>query len=92
MMSGIEQEIKMKESAKQTQSDVNYPPSMQEIKIYFNQKGMPDCEADNFYRFYEKKRWTGKNGYFYKNWKQIAYRWIADVVKAHPFLFDRRIH
>jgi len=77
---------------RQAHSEANHPPSIQDVKVYFNQKGMPDCEADTFYRFYDKKRWTSKNEHFYKDWKQIAYRWIARVVRFDPFLFDRRIH
>ncbi len=82
----------MRESTRQTHPDVNNSPSIQEVKIYFDQKGIPKCEASKFYQFYENKQWTSKNGHFYKDWKQIAYRWIAKVVNSHPFLFDRRIH
>jgi hypothetical protein len=91
-MSGTKQELNMKKSMSQTHSYANHPPSMQDVKIYFNQKGMPECEANEFYQFYERKQWTSKKGCFFKDWKQIAYRWIAKVVISHPSLFDRRIH
>ncbi|OJW01070.1 MAG: hypothetical protein BGO52_06435 [Sphingobacteriales bacterium 44-61] len=82
----------MRASTRPTHPVVNHSPSIQEVKIYFDQKGMPECEANEFYQFYEKKHWTSKKGYFFKDWKQIAYRWIAKVVKSHPSLFDRQIH
>lgn len=68
------------------------PPSIRDVKIYFSQKGMPDYEAENFYQFYEKNHWKSKNGFVFKDWKNIAYRWIAAVVQNQPLLFDRRIH
>lgn len=68
------------------------PPTIQDVKIYFNQKGMPEYEADNFYHFYEKKQWKNKTGNFYRNWKYIAYMWIASVVQNQPLLFDKWIH
>lgn len=68
------------------------PPSLQDVKIYFSQKGMPECEAVNFFRFYEKKKWKNKNGPILTCWKNIAYRWIGAVIQGQPLLFDRRIH
>ena len=67
-------------------------PSKQEVKIYFNQKGVLDQEAEKFFGCYEKKQWKNKNGFFFKNWKNIAYRWIAAVIRDKPGLFNRQIH
>jgi hypothetical protein len=68
------------------------PPTIQEVKIYFSQKGISEKEAEHFFFYYEKKLWTSKKGNFFKNWKSIAYRWIASVWKYQPWLFDRDIH
>lgn len=66
------------------------PPTIQDVKIYFSQKGMAEAEAETFFLFYEKKQWTSRKGRFFKSWKSIAFRWIASVLKDKPWLFDRR--
>jgi len=70
----------------------NQPPTIKEVKIYFSQKGMPESEAINFYRFNEKRKWKTKNEIFLKKWKDFAYRWIAAIMQDQKLLFDRRIH
>lgn len=78
---------------KTTQFRINKkPPSIQDVKIYFNQKGMPDFEACNFYQFYEKRKWKTKNGIFMSKWKDFAHRWIAAIVHDQPLLFDKPIN
>jgi hypothetical protein len=67
-------------------------PSIQEVKIYFCQRGMPDLEADHFFEFYEKKQWKSKSGLFRKNWKNIARTWIMSVLIVKPWLFNKNIH
>lgn len=68
------------------------PPKFEEVKIYFFQKGISEKEAEHFFLFYELKNWTSKKGNFFKNWKGIAYQWIAGVIKHQPQLFNRQIH
>lgn len=68
------------------------PPSIQDVKIYFTQKGMPDREAEHFFLFYEKKSWKSKSGNFLKSWKNIARNWIMSVLSAEPWLFNKNIH
>jgi len=68
------------------------PPTIQDIKIYFSQKGMPDQEADHFFLFYEKKLWKSKKGQPLKSWKNIARSWIMSVLSVKPWLFDKSIH
>jgi len=48
------------------------PPRVEEVKIYFNQKGMPEREAECFFLFYEKKLWKSRKGNFFRTWKHIA--------------------
>jgi len=40
------------------------PPSIQDVKIYFSQKGMPDREAEHFFLFYEKNGGEAKAAIF----------------------------
>lgn len=70
----------------------NVPPPFEEVKIYFNQRGIPEIEATQFFLFYELKRWTNKKGNAYKSWKTIAYQWILGVLINQPELFDKQIH
>jgi len=68
------------------------PPTIDDVKIYFSQKGLPEYEAENFYELYQKKEWISRYGNFLKNWKDVAYKWIVALVHQQPFLFDRHIH
>ena len=68
------------------------PPRYEDVKTYFLQKGINEAEATDFFLFYEKKRWTNRNGRFYKSWKKIALTWIASCLHSSPHLFNRHIH
>jgi len=68
------------------------PPTIEDVKIYFSQKGMPAPEAEQFFLFYEKKQWKSKNGNFLKSWKNVAYYWIATITSNQPQLFNKLIH
>ncbi|WP_162852653.1 hypothetical protein [Dinghuibacter silviterrae] len=66
------------------------PPTIQDVKVYFNQKGMPEREAETFFLFYEKRLWTSKRGNFFKSWKSIARRWIDALLVEMPWRFQRQ--
>ncbi|WP_127127866.1 hypothetical protein [Pseudoflavitalea rhizosphaerae] len=70
----------------------NMPPRVEEVRIYFSQKGIEEAEANTFFLFYEKKQWKSKTGNFLKNWKSAAYQWVVSVWKEKPWLFDKTIH
>ena len=63
------------------------PPRIEEVKIYFSQKGVSGREIEDFFIFYEERQWTSK-GKSFKNWKSVAYRWIARIWKKDPLSFD----
>ena len=51
------------------------PPSLEEAKAYFAEKGSTDIEAENFMDYYDSNGWmVGKNKM--KAWKSAASRWI----------------
>jgi hypothetical protein len=77
---------------KQALFSPNMPPTIQDVKIYFSQKEMPDLEADHFFLFYEKKNWESKKGQPFKSWKNIARSWIMSVLSVKPWLFNKNIH
>jgi hypothetical protein len=56
------------------------PPKIQEVRIYFNQKGVPEKEADNFYSFYEKREWKSRKGIALKKWNDVAREWTQDIL------------
>ncbi|MCD7972474.1 MAG: hypothetical protein LUG18_07375 [Candidatus Azobacteroides sp.] len=69
------------------------PPSMEEVKLYFREKGLSEAlatgRAERFYHFYDSKNWmVGKNKM--ANWKSAATRSLTwqDVsqksVYVHP--------
>jgi len=66
-------------------------PTIQEVKIYFDQKGLPEYEAESFFLFYKKRGWKSKTGNYFKNWKSIAYYWIQKVFHSKPWLFNRNV-
>jgi hypothetical protein len=68
------------------------PPKIEDVKIYFSQRGMPDREAEHFFLFYEKRLWKSKKGRFLKSWKNIAWNWISSVLHARPWLFNKNVH
>lgn len=70
----------------------NMPPPYREVQIYFLQKGMPELEAEHFYRFYEMKEWRSKNGNLLGNWKSIAHGWIVSAISMQPWLLTRHLH
>ena len=69
-----------------------FPPRIEEVKIYFSQKGVSEKEAETFFLFYELKAWTNRNGNYLKNWRQMAYHWIRGVLVNNPYLFNKNIH
>ena len=68
------------------------PPKIQEVKIYFCQKGIPEKEAEAFCIFYEGKEWKNKKGAPLRNWRRAAWLWGKDFFQANPWFFNRKIH
>jgi hypothetical protein len=68
------------------------PPRIEEVKIYFNQKGLPEPEAEAFFLHYEKRHWINRKGNSCKDWKAIARREIAIILKEQPWLFNRIVN
>jgi hypothetical protein len=64
------------------------PPTIQDVVRYFQEKGMPEPEAETFFLFYEKRGWASRKGKFFKTWKNLAYRWIASVIHQNPRLLE----
>ncbi|WP_461451642.1 hypothetical protein [Mucilaginibacter sp.] len=51
------------------------PPSLANIEIYFDQKGVMEVARD-FYEEHELRAWKNATGYPINNWKVCAAEWI----------------
>lgn len=58
---------------------IQVPPLEAHVKIYFDQQGMPEQQAEKFYRHYQNQHWKNDNGYPVRNWKTEASKWIWDI-------------
>lgn len=76
-----------------TTTDNKYSiPRIEEVIIYFTQRGLPIREAECFFLLHEKKAWKSRTGNYYKNWRNTAYQWITGILKDEPWRFDKDIH
>jgi hypothetical protein len=88
----VREKIKSLKMERLIQLSTFFPPRIEDVKIYFSQRGLSEQEAECFFLFYEKKGWMSKNGNFLKNWKNTAYQWILCILKEEPWHFDKVIH
>ena len=65
------------------------PPTIEDVKVYFSQKGLPELEAEHFFIVHERRHWRTRRGTVIRNWKASAYRWILGVWLWNPVLFER---
>lgn len=54
----------------------NIPPSRQNIEIYFDQKGLSEKIACEFYQYYKARKWQTGKSHLIRNWKVAASSWI----------------
>lgn len=73
-------------------TDAMWPPTLEQVKIYFSQKGMNEREARDFFELYQLKQWRSKKGTMITAWKKAAHSWIFSALKAQPWLFNKNIH
>jgi hypothetical protein len=58
------------------------PPSLDEVKKYFSEKGYKEASAIKFFDYYETGNWEDSKGNQVKNWKQKALAvWFKDENK-----------
>jgi transcription elongation factor len=63
-------------------NDSMWPPTMEQVKVYFRDKGMNTMEAEHFFRLYQLKQWRTKKGQLIKQWKNAANSWIFLAAKV----------
>ena len=66
------------------------PPRIEEVIVYFLQKGIPQSEAEAFFLYYDRRHWISRRGNPFTGWKAVAYKWVVSVWRSNPLLFDKR--
>lgn len=56
-------------------------PTLYEVELYFNERGILPGEASQFYSFYQSKDWMLINNNRMKCWRSAARVWISKVKK-----------
>lgn len=62
----------------------SFPPSLNHIKIYFNEKGVSAIEAEKFFNYFESNGWLVGGRAKMKDWKAAARNWILNIPKFAP--------
>lgn len=73
---------------KQLQSFIS--PDLVQVTIYFIQMGLLPKHAEAFFLYYSKLQWKTEKGPV-KNWKVLAYNYVASFAKAKP-ITKRPLH
>ncbi|MDA9555667.1 hypothetical protein N9R54_05465 [Pelobium sp.] len=47
-------------------------PTLKEVKIYFDQKGFEEGDAESFFKEFQKKNWQNSKGKPLVNWRAKA--------------------
>jgi hypothetical protein len=63
-------------------NDSMWPPTMEQVKMYFCEKGMNLKEAEHFFQLYQLRQWRTKKGSLIRQWKNAANSWIFLAAKA----------
>ncbi|MEO8173048.1 MAG: hypothetical protein ABI581_08190 [Sediminibacterium sp.] len=64
-------------------TDAMWPPTMEQVKQYFSQKGMDDQEAEHFFQLYQFRQWRNRKGEMIKRWKNAAHGWIFFAMRTN---------
>lgn len=59
------------------------PPTLENLAIYFSQKGLPVKAAEGFYRYHKARKWKTQAGNPVRNWKTLANNWIWSHQQAN---------
>ena len=61
-----------------------YVPMIDEVELYFTERGFSPGEANQFYSFYQSINWKLCNKKPMKCWQSAARNWISNVKKYQP--------
>lgn len=82
-MRSIEEKEKLCEKKKNDEISLSgpFPPSLEHIQIYFDEKGISSIEAEKFYNYFESNGWLVGGRARMKDWKAAARNWILNIPK-----------
>jgi hypothetical protein len=81
-----EEKEKLREKKKNDElsSSSTFPPSLEHVKIYFNEKSVSALEAEKFFNHFESNGWLVGGRSKIKDWKAAARNWILNIPKFTP--------
>jgi hypothetical protein len=82
-MKSKEEKEKLREKKKndEVNPSVSFPPTLEFVKIYFNEKGVSSIEAEKFFNYFESNGWLVGGRAKMKDWKAAARNWILNIPK-----------
>ena len=84
----LDEEEKEKFREKKKNDEVNssgfFPPSLEYVKIYFDEKNVSAIEAEKFFNHFESNGWLVGGRAKMKDWKAAARNWILNIPKFAP--------
>ena len=85
-MKSKEEKEKLREKKKndEVNSSGSFPPTLEFVKIYFDEKGVSSIEAEKFFNYFESNGWLVGGRAKMKDWKAAARNWILNIPKFAP--------
>jgi hypothetical protein len=85
-MKSKEEKEKLREKKKndEVNPSVSFPPTLEFVKIYFDEKGVSAVEAEKFFNYFESNGWLVGGRAKMKDWKAAARNWILNIPKFAP--------
>ena len=84
-MKSKEEKEKLREKKKNDEAYPSaFPPTLEFVKIYFDEKGVSAIEAEKFFNYFESNGWLVGGRAKMKDWKAAARNWILNIPKFAP--------
>lgn len=61
-------------------------PIFFEVTVFFDQKGLGEKFAEDFFTEYSKRNWKGRRGVQVTNWRAKALDWMWQRQRNRPYL------
>lgn len=78
------EKFRQKKKNEDTISSGSFPPTLEYVKIYFDEKGISVLEAEKFFNYFESNGWLVGGRAKMKDWKAAARNWILNIPKFAP--------
>jgi hypothetical protein len=81
VMKSEKEKLREKKKNDETSSSSSFPPSLEYVKIYFDEKSVSTLEAEKFFNYFESNGWLVGGRAKMKDWKAAARNWILNIPK-----------